>query len=322
MQISRGQPVRLPPKTTSFRQWALDLEEYARSEVSAGELEYWTAAAAESAEALPADMPAGNNLESSAEALTAALTAEETRRLLHAVPAAVDAGIQHALLAALGYSIGRWAGTPSVRVDFESHGREDIFAATDLSRTVGWFTALFPLVLDAAGEFDPQERVRRVKARMAGVPRGGIGYGLLRYLSPDAAVRDKLKSLPAARIVFNYLGQSDQALGKAEAFEISAESPGPDRSPAGRRTHWLEVNSGIFSGCLQLEWTYSGHLYRRRTVERLAGDFMDFLRALLEELNSGEIHPVIDTALEEFGWDSTQLQGVLAALDDLEADRP
>src|SRR6185295_15826710 len=108
--------------------------------------------------------------------------------------------IDDVLLTALARAFQRWTGEDALLVELEKHGREDLFEDVDLSRTVGWFTNAFPVLLRVEA---PKEQLRRI-------PRGGIGYGLLRYLCRDEEVARQMRVLPGAAVSFNYLGQLDQ----------------------------------------------------------------------------------------------------------------
>ena len=86
----------------------------------------------------------------------------------------------------------------AVLIDLEGHGREEIFADVDLSRTVGWFTSLFPVRLDAgaldlAGGLGGRPALGRalksIKEQLRAVPDNGLGYGLLRYLNAQTALQ-------------------------------------------------------------------------------------------------------------------------------------
>ncbi len=271
-RLARGRAGGLPPKTTSYQTWAELQAEHATSAELERELEYWTAVPGGSP--LPRDVPGGANTVGSAEVVSIALDAATTRRLLRSAPAAYRTRIDDLLLTALGRALGPWAG--AVTVDLESHGREEeVFPGVDLSRTVGWFTSTFPVHLDLAGVDDPGEALMTVKETLRRIPRQGIGYGMLRYLS-GAAVR-----LPTnVELSFNYLGQLDALLAGSELFAPAAEPRGAERSRRGMRSYVFEVDGGVVGGRLWIHWQFSHHLHRRETVERLAGAY----RRELEEL--------------------------------------
>jgi amino acid adenylation domain-containing protein/non-ribosomal peptide synthase protein (TIGR01720 family) len=287
-QLRQGQAVQLPAKTTSFQHWAHRLVDYAQSEAVRGQLDHWMTLAKTEVSSLPVDFPEEDNSESSADTLTTRLTEEETDALLHEVPRAYRTQINEVLLTALARAFRRWTGQGSVLVDLEGHGREDLFDDVDLSRTVGWFTSIFPVLLDLGETDEPGEELRRIKEQLRAIPERGIGYGLLRYLCQDDDVRAALSELPRPQVSFNYLGQFSEGAAESGAFSPALESRGPERSPRGARTHVLEINSTVSGGRLQIEWTFGTRLHRRITIERLATFFIEELRSLISHCLSPE----------------------------------
>jgi len=184
------------------------------------------------------------------------------------------------LLTALAQALAPWTGARALLLDLEGHGREDLFADVDLTRTVGWCTTLFPVLLDLRKADEPGAALKIVKEQLRQVPRRGIGYGVLRYLSEDAEISARMQALPAAEVIFNYLGQSVQNRPTG-LFGPAHESSGPVHSPRGSRSHLLEVNGFIAEGRLYLEWTYSDQVHDRATIERLAEGYLAALRALI-----------------------------------------
>jgi len=218
------------------------------------------------------------------------------------------------LLTALVQAVARWTGSRSVLVDLEGHGREDLFDDVDVSRTVGWFTALFPVRLDLEDAYGPGEALKTIKEQLRHIPHRGIGYGLLRYLSEDKEITRQLEALPQAEVSFNYLGQLDQAVPEGSPFGPARESSGPAHSLRGRRSHLLEVNGGIAGGKLQLEWTYSENLHRRATIEGLAQSFMEALRTLIAHCQSPEAGGYTPSDFAEFEWGQEDLDDIVAEI--------
>ncbi|MFP2932622.1 condensation domain-containing protein, partial [Pyxidicoccus sp. 3LG] len=172
-----------------------------------------------------------------------------------------------------------WTGHSALAVSLEGHGREDLFDDVDLSRTVGWFTSLFPVVLPTHAHATPGDTVTAVHQVLASVPNKGIGYGLLRYLRDEAGTT--LAVLPAPEVSFNYLGQLDSLADASALFGLTLESAGPDHDAQGLRQHMLDINGHVMDGRLVLRWTYSDNLHERSTIERLASACLDSLRALI-----------------------------------------
>lgn len=284
-QLSRGETVHLPSKTTSFKHWAERLTEYAKSGNLQQEL-YWLTESRTRVCTLPVDYLEGDNTEASACTVSVSLSAEETQALLQEVPQAYNTQINDVLLTALVQVFGQWSGSRSLLVDLEGHGREEIFEDVDLSRTVGWFTTVFPILLNLEEACYPGEELKSVKEQLRRIPNRGIGYGLLRYLSGDAEIAAKLRSLPQAEVIFNYLGQVDQVFSGSSLFLLTKESSGPSHSLKGSRRYLLEVNGLVIGSQLQLNWTYSKNVHQRATVEGLAEDFLQALRSLIAHCQS------------------------------------
>ncbi|HYP38794.1 MAG TPA: amino acid adenylation domain-containing protein, partial [Chloroflexia bacterium] len=232
-QLSRGESIRLPSKTTSFQEWAERLVAHARSGAVEQELDYWLARRGTQVAPLPLDYPDGlaANNELSAQEVTVAFDDDETSTLLHDIARDYRAQVNEVLLAALAQVIARWAGGEQALIDLEGHGREDLFDDVDLSRTVGWFTTIFPALIPAREGADPRRALNMVKEYLRGIPNRGIGYGLLRYLSANPAISAELGSLPQAQVSFNYLGRLDNGLADSTMFDWAHGSTGPIHSP-------------------------------------------------------------------------------------------
>jgi amino acid adenylation domain-containing protein/non-ribosomal peptide synthase protein (TIGR01720 family) len=279
-QLRQGGPVSLPPKTTSFRTWAERLAEYAHSGALDAEAALWTDPARAGVAPIPADLD-GPDLESGEATVTVLLTEEETRALLQEAPAAYRTQINDLLLAAVARAFGRWTGDARVLVEMESHGREEhLVEGVDLSRTVGWLTAAYPLLLDLRGADGEEAAIKAVKEQLRAVPHRGIGYGLLRWMGDDE-VRERLRALPAAQVSFNYLGQLDGTFSDEGAFRMAEEGIGPPRSPLGERLFPLELMGLVQGGRLLLRMGYGTHRHRAETTRRVLEDVAAELRALL-----------------------------------------
>jgi amino acid adenylation domain-containing protein/non-ribosomal peptide synthase protein (TIGR01720 family) len=281
-QLQRGEDVRLPPKTLSFKRWSELLGAQAQSAAVREELEYWTTESRRDVETVPVDR-AGDNTVDSARSLSVFLTAEETRLLLQEVPRAYRTQINDVLLAAMAQALSEWTGEKRVLVDVEGHGREEIVEGCDLSRTVGWFTTIFPVLLEVSNSSGPGETLKSVKEQVRRVPNRGIGYGLLRYLRGDKTISTQLEELPQSQISFNYLGQLDQLFSDESApFVFTNDPVGQSRVKLGRRKYLIEIDGAVRDGRLQMEWVYSNELHAQPTIEAVAESFIRRLRKLIE----------------------------------------
>ncbi|MEO7329884.1 MAG: amino acid adenylation domain-containing protein, partial [Minicystis sp.] len=225
-QRRRGETITLPAKTTSFKRWAERLAEYARSEAIEAEVAYWLAEPRHRALPLPVDHREGENLESSAKTVVVSLDTEETEALLRKVPEAYRTQINDVLLTAYTQAMESFTGSSIALVDLEGHGREALFGDIDLTRTVGWFTALYPVVIALEPQLSTGAILRSVKEQIRAIPGRGLGHGLLRWMRGDDPRAAELAAMPAAEVSFNYLGQVDQALPEASPLRGARESTG------------------------------------------------------------------------------------------------
>ena len=281
-QLALGKQIELPAKTTSFKGWAERLMSHAQSQTVRAEAPFWLAPYPSLIAALPIDHH-GSNTAASARTLTVSLSADETQVLLQEVPIAFRTQVNEVLLTALMRCFAQWTGSRQLLLELEGHGREDILEGVDLSRTVGWFTTIFPVVLNIGKSSTPVEALRLVKEQLRSIPNRGIGYGLLRYANDAPEIAKKLRALPRAEVRFNYLGQLDRAFADSSVFHVAPESSGPAQSPRAGRAYLLNIIGSVTGGALRLEWTYSENLHRRATVERLAESYVEELRTLITQ---------------------------------------
>ena len=285
LQSKAGQPVRLSPKTTSFKAWSRELRAFAACEAVGEELAYWKAVTTVSVQPSALEAPhrdglTAENREGTAETIIVSLSAMETEALLYTVPGIYNTQINDVLLTALARAWQQVTGSSGLFTNLEGHGREQLITDLDLSRTVGWFTSLFPVRLELPvneEEWDPGQALKSIKEQLRRVPRRGIGYGLLRYLRDGS----DLAAMPEPNMVFNYFGQFDQVLSGSKLFRFSSRSTGPWHSPNQQRRHALEINGMVKSGRLELSWTYCPALHSANRIERLTSEFLDALKQLI-----------------------------------------
>jgi amino acid adenylation domain-containing protein/non-ribosomal peptide synthase protein (TIGR01720 family) len=310
-QLERGESVALPRKTTSFREWSEAMTRHALSGALAPELAYWLAEGHAEPQPLPLGFPRGEDTVASARRVVVSLNARETEALLREVPAVYGTQIDEVLLAALARALGRWSGHDLVQIDLEGHGREEIFGSLNVARTVGWFTTIFPVLVDMGAGTDIAKVLGAVKREMRRLPNRGIGYGMARFLLPDGA----LATRPDRRseVKLNYLGQLDQVLPGSAPLRMAPEPLGMSRSPRGRRSYPFDVVACVSDGCFRLEWLYSASLHGVATVEALAGELIAALRDLLDRGVPPEADELPEFPLTLLSKD--ELQGMLSELE-------
>ena len=278
-QLNSNQPVALPAKSTAFKAWAEQLQAYAHSETLNKELDYWSRQLDQALPELPRSRPEGSQASVHGRSVNTRLDAEQTHRLLKQAPSAYRTQVNDLLLSALAQVICQWTAQPACLVQLEGHGREELFDGVDLSRTVGWFTSLFPVLLTPAKQ--PAEAIKRIKEQLRAVPEKGLGYGVLRYLGADA-VQQRLAQLPQARITFNYLGQFDQSFDEQALFVPSEEGSGAGHGDDVALSNWLTIDGRVFNGQLSLDWTFSRDVFDEAVIQQLADAYAVALEQLIE----------------------------------------
>ncbi len=312
-QLNRGQTIQLPPKTTSFKQWAERLQKYEQTEQLKTELNYWCCTSRKQIKPLPVDDAEGINTEAVARTVSVCLSETETKALLQEVPAAYHTQINDILLAALVKAFAEWTGESQLLVNLEGHGREDIFPNLNLSRTVGWFTSVFPVLLQLEPANSANELIATIKEQLHQIPNHGIGYGILRYLSRDRTVSQALAAMPQAEVCFNYLGQFDRTLADSDWFKLASESDGATRSPLGKRGYLFNINGYVLDGKLKLDWIYSSQIHREKTVLNLAESFIHRLRDFVN-LRSLAVESYTPSDFPQANLNQQQLDQFLATL--------
>lgn len=249
--------------TTPFANWAHHLSALEKDEHFATHDDYWKG------QALAFELPEKSVETSRAKdtkTFLISLDPEESSNLLTRVPGLVRARIDELLVAAVGRSLANWSQRGSVSIDLESHGRQENHRDYDLSRTVGWFTNIYPVTVNLS-DSSPSADLKAVKETLRAVPGKGFSYSL----------RDR--QLPKRDVLFNYLGQLDRVTGSTELFRFSDLDSGSWYDPEAERSHLLEINSWIKNGCLEFQWTYAG--VTDEAIEKAALDCCETLRLFL-----------------------------------------
>ncbi|NDU77867.1 hypothetical protein GWI34_35445 [Actinomadura sp. DSM 109109] len=292
--------------TTPFGAWARALTELPGT--MAGDLDFWRAQRPSGRWALPLDREAGGTgTYGDAEHVDGFLGAEDTTALLRDLPAIHQSRVDEVLLTALALAMTSTFGLTCLYVDVEGHGREQhLVEGADLSRTVGWFTAIAPLLLRLPDGAAPGDALAAVKEQVRAVPHGGLGHGVLRHLDP---VRGQaLAEAPAPQVSFNYLGQFDVDDGSRETrppggsldLAVAPEPMAPPQHQGNRRTHLLDVTAGVVGGRLRLRVGYSRAHHDRATIGRLTREVVARLGELVDHggrSGGTRFHSLLDRAL-------------------------
>ncbi|MCP4213712.1 MAG: AMP-binding protein, partial [bacterium] len=255
------------------------------------ELIYWNHIAAEEVEPLRVDSEAESRYlkQEYLKTIDVGLSAEETEDLLTKVNWAYNTEINDLLLTALSLALGQWSGLKRAAVNLEGHGREPIITGIDVSRTVGWFTSQYPVLLDLTYTNDISLLLKHVKETLRRIPHKGIGYGILRYLTPPDKLGD-LEFRLSPEISFNYLGKFGESRGTKDSggdtggggfIRLSDIGTGDSLSPGMEQHYLLNINGMIMGTRLSLFFSHNPYQFETESIQRLADLYLSALRAII-----------------------------------------
>ncbi|MGE2692999.1 condensation domain-containing protein, partial [Mycolicibacterium pulveris] len=299
-QHRSGQPVVLPEPATSFARWSALLAEHAHHPEVVARSDIWRQIAATPAALAPV-CPEADKLNTAGN-LMVNLDVETTRMLLGEVPSAFHTGVNEILLIAFGLALNEFlgAGDIPIGIDVEGHGRDEELADdVDLSRTVGWFTAKYPVALDVGGLDWAQVRagapelgalIKAAKERLRALP-DGLDYGVLRYLNDDV---DLDGADPP--IAFNYLGRQGATTAdtSGDSWQICWDglaTVSPSVKPPIPLTHSLVLDAGTVDTddgpSLCAIWTWAPSVLNFAQVNRLSQLWFDALTGICTHVRDG-----------------------------------
>jgi amino acid adenylation domain-containing protein/non-ribosomal peptide synthase protein (TIGR01720 family) len=273
----------LERKTSSYRQWHEALQQYGQGKALQAQRSYWQAIGS-NYHPLPSDR--GSNepvLIKDIHSHIVSLDAARTRSLLQEVPAAYRTEINDLLLSALARTLCAYSGHTKLVIGLEGHGREHISNDIDTSRTVGWFTSLYPVLLECAEDMADGDVIKSVKEQMRRIPDKGLGYGVLKYMNGEEELQGRQWD-----VVFNYLGQLDNVVSKNKWLAEAHESGGSDVSESNRAGHNISINSMVQGGELILSWSYSSRHFDAATIKALADQYIANLAMLIGHCRTQE----------------------------------
>ena len=300
-QVAEGKTVDLGRKTTAFTHWSQRLWQFAQEEPVQAQLSYWQERNAQQIPAIQPDLVAEGaaltNLAGTTQSLSMLLDVRQTEQLLREVPKAFQTEISDLLLTALADTLNfihqEQGHSPGGQlIALEGHGREHLCDQYDTSRTVAWFTTLYPVLLQCSGD-DWGQKIKAIKQQVREIPLHGLAYGLLRYQQGHMLATGDIADVEAEftvasepQVSFNYLGQTGDLFQDSQGFQVAEESQGEERSALSHQPYLLDVAGIIQSGedgpQLQIMWRYSDQLFSADCIQRWASHYQQNVVELIE----------------------------------------
>ncbi|EJQ37641.1 amino acid adenylation domain-containing protein [Bacillus cereus BAG5X1-1] len=282
-QLLKGEKVAFYPKTTSYKEYAFQLNEYAKSKKLEREKKYWVNALQEKVDFLEVNEDVEQFRYEDSHTLSVVMEKEETSRLLRVANRAYQTEINDLLIATLLVATRKVTGENKIRISLEGHGREQIIEGIDISRTVGWFTTKYPVFIDLDNEKELSMTIKTVKEALRKIPNKGIGYGILKHLVED----QDLLNAEQPPILFNYLGQMDEDFNNT-VFSSSWMSPGESIGKNHMRENPIDINAVVLDGRLMIDTTYNTKAYKEDVVTEFIEAYKEALRAVINHCVSKE----------------------------------
>ncbi|MEM9271763.1 MAG: amino acid adenylation domain-containing protein [Cyanobacteria bacterium P01_F01_bin.143] len=278
-QILNNKSVQLPAKTTSYKQWSEYLQNYAQ-EYNQSDINGWLEQYKYKNHSLPKDNISNINNDFE-QPIEVTLNQEYTQALLQDSNQAYNTQIDDLLLTALVKTFAHYSNQSFLLIDLESQGRTITESNLDLSRTVGWFTNIYPVLLDLQETTDLAENIKIIKETLYKAKQQSFNYSISRYLQDN----QQLKQLPIAPISFNYLGQFDNLQSALSIFKLASESTGLNSATENEMSHEIAINCSIINSQLQIGWNYNHASYKPETVINLAEQYIINLQQIINHCN-------------------------------------
>ena len=287
-----GAEIKFGEKTASYKAWSEALTEYGESDELRQEAAYW--------ERVVKDIPEPIFQETVSEEKgmgveSFTLGKDDSDKLLYQSGKAFGTEINDLLISGLGMAFGKITDRDSICVNLEGHGRETIHRRIDIDRTMGWFTSIYPVIINLGK--DVKETIIQTKETLRKVPNKGMGYGALKYLSGVLPVREE------PEVAFNYLGSVDAEItGSPDGiFRVSEYSVGASVAPENLLKDAITVNCIVSGGTLNIDVYYRKDRITREEVKRFGGVYLEALKDVIG-LCTGQVEAVKTSS--DFGLDN------------------
>lgn len=291
--IKDGNRLKLGRKTASYNQWYQQLLQYGQSKRIQRQSGYWKQLQS-SYQPLPADNFPGQT--ASAESHVSRLGKEWTHQLLHEITQVYHTEVNDILLAGLTKVLCDWSGRSSIVIGLEGHGRIGLPGNIDVSRTIGWFTAKYPVQLQNEMTAGPASLIKGVKETLRQVPDKGLGYGVLRYLVGEEELQGN-----SWDVLFNYLGRVDNVLSGSQWFQPASENTGTGISARHVTNERISISAVVTEGELVIRWDYNTQYYSAARINELSAAYVKRLEELITHCVERKEQGIVEFTPADYG---------------------
>ena len=299
IEHSEDSGFKLPPKTHSIQKWAEELNKTAADKALKEEA-YWKSIVNKDF-SFAVDFDNCEDTLQNSNTLKCQLSEDETNLLLSDANKVFNTNPGELMIIALAFAISRFAGKSEVSIELEGHGREALFDNIDISRTVGWFTSIYPVSLSVDNS-DYVEVIKALKEQLRSIPNNGVGFGISKYLGNFYS--DYAKKL----IRFNYLGDFDASF--TNNIKFSDRECGPDISLTNHMTCLIDINALVVEKALSISLTFSCNQFKEETIAGFMSEYKSELCRLINYCSGKEEKEFTPSDFETIDVDQSDLDSL------------
>jgi len=284
MSVKTQTNTLLPLKTCSLKQWGEALFDYVNSEQARAAKDFWLN------QFKAADYPRLQSLSKQQAETSLILDQRESDNLSLWASKSNENSIPHLLLCAL-HRCSKWfkqhdllSQNDELLINLEGHGRESIIEGMDITRTIGWFTSVYPVALQHSGNISSLDDIN---TQMNNIPNNGVDYGLLQCFSQEAHVQEAVHSHAKPLVLFNYLSEWERNLDSSSQFSF-VEALTSHHAEAVDLEYAIEMNSMFFEQQLHVSISYDEALFNKETITTLLAQLDEHINALIQQHCDGD----------------------------------
>ncbi len=278
-QLKENKPIDLLEKTSSYQNWANELEKYVKIVEKQPIVDYWRCLSKEAKSNIGRMFKKGLNNYTSQKTISICLNKKLTQVFLTWSIKYYNVHVNTLLLLPLIQTFYKVYGLEYLTVNLEAHGRNS-FNQLDVSRTVGWFTSIYPIILWYKKNLTLDQLVIATDQQLQAIPNFGFEFLLLKYMSTNQKLREDLNMVKPL-ISFNYLGQFTHNIFSNTVFSMADEYFGFPIAGESLRVHEIDIVSVVVNDELRFDWNYSTNTFSEEKIKDLAWIYLDFLEKLI-----------------------------------------
>lgn len=299
-QLSSNEEVNLPMKTHSFKAWANALQDYSKKELGE-EKAYWQSIADQDFE-YPKDFDEGKDTVETANILNIELDEVTLKDLTKKVNEIYNLELNETLAIALVITLNDLSNSNEIVIELERHGREAINDYIDISRTVGWFTSMYPAYFTVNQE-DMNNTIKSLKEQLRNIPNKGFNYSIMKFLN------NELNNKGNKHIRLNYLGEFDTILDW-ERYNVSDIKFGLDSNECNLLTSLIDIDAMVVNKKLSINFTYSRNRFEDTTIQKFIDRYIYSLRLILDQCDNKDLKEFTPSDFDAVGISQEDLDSI------------